>query len=164
MEIEGYFEGFRRFLEEEKGYSPLTTRSYRSDVRELTRFMRSTDVAPEITNVSRELLRSFISYLRRNGAGDSTVARRLHGLRSFWRYLVDSDLVSDNPCSKVATPRYQRKLPSYLMAEETERLLEAAYKNPDVAMAFRDRATLILLVYAGLRRGELLNLRLMTSA
>jgi len=67
--------------------------------------------------------------------------------------------VSSNPCAPIIIPKPQRKIPVCLSSEECRRLLESTDHNHYMMLAFRDRAVLAVLVYAGIRRAELLNIR-----
>ena len=50
-------------------------------------------------------------------------------------------------------------MPPYLSAQECAALLVAAERQGSVLLAFRDKAALATLIFSGVRRGELLNLR-----
>ena len=94
------------------------------------------------------------------GLAGVTIAQRLHALRSLWRYLQDTGVATSDPVRRVSTPKRQHRLPRYLRVEELRALLDAAQRNRIVALAFRDYAILTVLAYTGIRKGELLGLRL----
>ena len=81
-------------------------------------------------------------------------------MKSFGRYLSDRELVSPTVMLRISTPRGTRNLPVYLNEGELRRLLDAAVAQRTARCAFRDYAILATFIYAGLRRSELLNLRL----
>ena len=65
-------------------------------------------------------------------------------------------MLSSNPASGIATPKRERRLPSFLETEEVEHLLEAAKGNKWEMK--RDRAILEMLYSSGIRVSELVGL------
>jgi integrase/recombinase XerC len=99
-----------------------------------------------------------VAYLHECTYARTTIARRLACLRSFFRYATREGITETNPAKALRTPRAGRKLPHFLTAEQTARLLEAPPAND--AMGLRDRAMLETLYSAGLRVAELVGLNL----
>lgn len=150
---------FLLFLDAEKGFSPLTVRAYESDLLQFWRFARAQGAgAPE--RVTTQLVREWIGDLRRRGLAQSSIARHLSSLRSFWQFLVVSERVATNPLLGISTPKRRQALPTCLTVEELELLLRAAGNHRDPVVAARDHAIISMLVFTGMRRGELLALRL----
>ncbi|NLO04753.1 MAG: tyrosine-type recombinase/integrase [candidate division WS1 bacterium] len=160
MLIEDAAREFFVYLHAEKGCSPATVAAYRSDIKLFCEFLRDRETPPEIEAVTQDLLRNYVASMSALGLSPATRARRLHALRSLWRYLELVDLVIENPTRKIATPKRDQRLPSYLSVEEAGALLAACDDNHYVDLAFRDRAILTVLIYQGLRRAELLGLGL----
>jgi integrase/recombinase XerC len=152
--------GFLLHLVAEKGYSRHTAQSYRSDLRLFCAFLTERSAAREVEEVTTESVRSWVVEMKTAGLANATIARRLHALRSFWRYLQDVDLTTRDPLRKVATPKKQQSLPRYLKVDELRQLLDAAQRHTVVALAFRNYAMIALLAYTGIRKSELLALKL----
>jgi len=152
--------GFAVYLEAERGYSPLTATAYCGDLRRFFDFLHSADVPLEPDQVTTALVRGWVVDMHHEGLSPTTIARRLHGLRSFWSYLLACDYVHDDPVRKVSVPKRERTLPRYLTADELEALLEAAQRNKFVICAFRNYAIISVLIFTGMRRGEVIGLRI----
>jgi integrase/recombinase XerC len=92
------------------------------------------------------------------GRVKASTARKLSAIRSFYKYLLRERMVAANPIATTASPKLDRRLPSFLTQEEIEQLLEA----PDLSkpQGQRDRALIELLYASGLRVSELVNLNL----
>ena len=78
-------------------------------------------------------------------------------LKSFYRYLLQDELLESSPVAAVALPKKWARLPKYLSLEEVSRLLEA----PDAATVIgrRDKAILELMYATGLRISEVAQLK-----
>jgi len=50
----------------------------------------------------------------RRGLRDSGRTRHIHALRSFWRFLLQSDLALTNPCGRLSMPHREKPIPHYL--------------------------------------------------
>jgi len=150
---------FLLYLEAELGYSTQTTTSYCYDLRHFFDFLDRHDVAPSPDAVTTAVVREWIVEMHRRGLSSATIARHIYALRSFWKYLVELDHASHNPVAKVSAPKREVRLPKYLGADELRKLLEAAQRSPSVFCSFRNYAMMAMLIFTGMRRGELINLR-----
>lgn len=94
---------------------------------------------------------------RRNGAP----ARRqaLMSVRSFCKWRATRTGAND-PTEGYAAPKRWQRAPRKYSAKELRALFVAAKKNPDARAAMRDTTMLLLLLAAGLRREEIITLRL----
>ncbi|MFP6701972.1 MAG: site-specific integrase, partial [Planctomycetaceae bacterium] len=118
-------EGFLRYLRIERNASPLTLKSYRSDLARLLQFLVSTDAGLcEPQDVSIGQLRAYVADLHQQGYARSTIARRLASLRSLFEYCRREKLVETNPARALRTPRQGRRLPHFLSTEQVAKLLE----------------------------------------
>jgi len=159
MLIELLYEEFLSYLEVERDYSTLTVSAYRCDGKLFLEALAELSVEPKVESVTKQTVRQYIALLRRQGLKSTTIARRLCSLRSFWNYLRDTEYTNYDPFLKISTPKKERPLPTYLTAQECTALLEAAERQRSVSLGFRDKAALATLIFTGVRRGELLNLR-----
>ncbi len=148
---------FLLYLDTERGASPYTIRNYGAEIGEFINFAADRGVRRWI-DVETALIRSWLISLNRASYHPASVARRLYELRSCFRFLVREGLVEENIAGRVRTPRQPRTLPEYLTVEQVFDLLSA----PDVSklLGMRDSAMLEVLYSGGLRRGELLALKI----
>jgi site-specific recombinase XerD len=160
MHISELVDEFCLYLESEKASSPLTITSYRSDIRDFAAFLQSQDVEPDPGEITPQLVRQYLLHLTRRGLKPTTRARRLHALRSFWRFLEDTAQADSNPCQRLSVPKCDKHIPAYLIPEECQALLDATGEQHYTLLATRDHAVIATLVFCGLRRQELLDLRL----
>ena len=150
---------FALYLEAEKGYSPLTARSYCYDLGTFFEYLAGESVECAVEEVTVSRVRGWVVDMHRRGMSKATVGRRLYGLRSFWSYLLECGYTATDPVREVSVPKREQKLPKYLPAEDLEELLQASQQSHSVLCAFRNYAMMSTLIFTGMRRGELINLR-----
>jgi integrase/recombinase XerC len=147
---------FLSYLKYEKNASPLTIKSYKTDLNQLAEYMEERGASfREIDNV---LLRGFLARLQERKNRKSTVARKLAAVRSFLQFWVDKKRLEDNPAKVVSTPKQERPMPSFLSEEEMASFLDLPRSNK--ALDLRDKAVLELLYATGIRVSELVGISL----
>ncbi len=157
MEIAATISSFLTHVRVEKGLSSNTVSAYRRDLVKFDEFARKRKLSLE--TVSRDDLVDFLAGLYRQKLESKTVARHLVTLRNFFRFAQIQELIPEDPCVTLESPKIRRNLPGYLRLEDVERLLI----QPDVKtpIGLRDRAMLETLYSTGLRVSELIGLRTM---
>lgn len=160
------FNRYINYLKAERNASPYTVRNYSSDLvgnykrgskKGFFQFLKLKQI-DSLEKVDKQVLRDYLAYLAEQGIAKASIARKLSAIRSFYRYLVREGILAKNPLEQTASPKLDRRLPSFLTVEETVRLLKA----PDLTtpQGQRDRAIIELFYAAGLRVSELVNLNL----
>ncbi len=134
----------------ERALSHNTCESYRRDLEDFVGFLSSKGI--EAIAASLEDGRQYARSLYRRGLKNSTAARRISALRSFYNYLTQSAITPLNPMALLTGPKIVRPLPHILSVEDVGRLIEA----PDVSSTggLRDRAMMEVMYSSGLRVSE----------
>ncbi|OTG64602.1 site-specific tyrosine recombinase XerD [Acinetobacter sp. ANC 3903] len=147
-----FLQGFRDYLIAQT-VSPHTRNAYLSD---LIQCSECSTVAMQ--DWSSDDISDVLLNLTQQGKSPRSIARSLSALRSFYKFLREQKLRSDNPVATHKTPKIGRALPKDLSEADVEALINA----PDIntALGLRDRAMFEVLYACGLRVSELLNLRL----
>lgn len=84
---------------------------------------------------------------------------RLTAVRGYFKHLTRKHLILYNPAAEIDMPKLPRSLPQVVLsAEEAERVLAAP--DIDMPLGLRDRAILEVLYSTGIRRSELLALKI----
>lgn len=150
-------EAFLEMLAAERGAARLTIEAYRTDLKDLSRFL-----AADAALAETETLRRYFAALAKAGIGARTAARRLSAFRQFFRFLVIEGDRRDDPTQALDAPHLPRALPKHLEEAETGALLAAVgkRKGPEGARLL----CLVELLYgAGLRVSELVGLPLASA-
>jgi integrase/recombinase XerC len=149
---------FVRYLRDQRAYSHNTVDCYTRDIiqfADFTRRLSNSDV--DVKDVRPEEVRAFLAQLGGIGLADSSIARKLASLKSFFKFLVREEAIASNPAAGLRYPRKKRKLPAFLSVSEIERFL--SFEANDF-ISSRDLAILELLYGSGIRVGELVVLDL----
>jgi len=144
-----------RFLEYQRSYrshSPLTVSTYRCDLSQFRRWLvgRSGHL-PEPSAITRELVMQYAVTL--SGRAPATVCRKITVLSVFFSFLMDLGELDTNPARRIPLPKPASRIPNAISEDEAQQLIGAA-ESPF------ERAMLLLMLTAGLRRSEVGAIRL----
>ena len=138
--------------------NPQTRRAYQNDLAGFIRFAGITHPT-EFRQVTRSHILAWRTDLETQILSGSTIRRKLAALASLFEYLCNQNAVLHNPVKGVKRPRVESqigKTPALTNAQARQ-LLGAP--PADTLKGLRDRAILSVLLYHGLRREELTNLK-----
>ena len=147
---------FLRHLERERNASRHTIRAYGDDLNQFSDYLEGVlGRAPRPEGVDHVLIRGFLAELHRRGLKKTSSARKLAGLRTFFRFLCREGVLERNPARALQSPRLEKRIPAPLDEAQVEALLDVP--GDDVA-SVRARALLELLYATGIRCAELVGL------
>ena len=149
---------FLEYLAGTKGSSPNTVAAYRNDLTQLAHFMAS-ERAKGILSSQEELLMGYLVNIKGRGYSPATGARKIASARSFFKYLVASGKLKENPVRNLMSPQVNKKPPRVLTQVEYARLVAVPRSLP-TPEARRDVVMLELLYATGLRASEIVSLQL----
>ncbi|MEO8325119.1 MAG: site-specific tyrosine recombinase XerD, partial [Nitrospirota bacterium] len=153
--MQEFVDRYLTMLQVEQGYAANTIESYRRDLRKLEIFFRTHDIA-DPTHLSKPLWFQFLSSLKAEGLGSSSIARCLASVRGFYKSFERG---KDDPTFEgmlKGTPKQWSQLPKLLSEAEVTRLLNLPIM--DTREDSRDAAMVELLYATGLRVSELIHL------
>lgn len=168
--MRAHLDRYLSFLRHERRASSETVRAYRANLEEWLGFLAERlgrAAAPADLDLAG--LRAFLASLHDHDQ-PVTIARKLAAIRSFYRYLQRSRVVSENVALLLRPKKAPRALPEFLSPEQAAALVEApaADEGPTedtseevaAAEAARDAALLEMIYGAGLRVSEAVGLDL----
>jgi site-specific recombinase XerD len=143
---------FVRYMRDERQLEEQTIRNYLSDLRQVDKFLGG----KAVESITLDDLRAFVRHLKNEGRARNTIKRKIHTMSSFYLWLNVLGIVDSNVAAKVLRllPRKERKQ-NYVWLSEDE--LRVFVTTP--AETVRDQCAFALLAWLGLRRAELLGLR-----
>ena len=163
--MEDSISSFLEHLIVERGFSRNTWEAYRNDLQQFEQFLeerlngRGAGGTPWLA-VDLNLLNQYIVDLRdRKGYRDTTTARKVAAIKSFFGFLMLNGSISEDPTESLGSPRIGRTLPKCLSEDDVTRLLEVA-AQAGTPESNRDATILELLYATGLRVSELVSLNI----
>ncbi len=161
---------FLTYLRAERDASPLTIRNYGTDIAAFRSWLEGKSKQPcDWTRIDQFHLRGYLVHLTERHFDRATIHLKMSALRSFFKWLVRTQRVKQNPLIGLTLPKKARKLPKFLTIHQIEALLNAPLaadatrrarrsRPTDDLPAWRDKAILETLYSAGLRIHELVQL------
>ena len=148
---------YLQHLEKERDVSPHTVKAYARDLEAFTDFCDRHYGDWTWQTVDRLGVRGFLGELQRRGLAKRSAARALSAVRSLYRFLQEHHGVANNIARATKVPKLDKRLPSYLDREQTQRLFEWAETRAggDELGPTRDLAMLELFYSTGVRLSEL---------
>jgi integrase/recombinase XerD len=146
-----------------KGFSPETLRIRRIYIKMFLKWSRGIGVSTP-GRISKRLIGHYqehlFHYRKKNGysLAVSSQYSRLAPLRRWFGWLVRQGYLVHDPSLELELPRLGYQLPSVLTKDEAELVLHQP--NPNTPSGVRDRALLEMLYSTGMRRSELIGLKL----
>ena len=150
------FDAFVIFLSEEKGFSDHTIKSYKNDINKFLSFLLEKSIG--LKKVSKKEIRDFLADQYDLGLSKKTIARRLASIKSFFKFLLNSNYVSYNPTLFLSTPKISKKLPDFIETKMIDELMDQPDHHTEKGL--RDKAILELFYSTGMRLSELINLNI----
>jgi len=148
---------FLHYLKYEKGYSDNTIAAYRNDLNQFLAFLsKKSETWSQVTEKHIALYVQELAHLR---YADSTVARKVASVKSFFHHLVDVGSLIDDPTATLDSPQVKKRSPQTLSKEDIEKLVAAPLKST-TPKALRDAALLNLIYSTGMRVSEVVSLQL----
>lgn len=158
MNNQPYLKGFAAYLKLERSLSENSIDAYTNDVEKLFQFFDANNKEIALTAITLKDLRGFLVWLHELGAQASTQARVISGIKSFFNYLLQEDLIINDPSALLETPKITRKLPDTLNVHEIDALISAVDASKPEGM--RNKAIMEVLYGCGLRVSELTELKI----
>lgn len=155
--------GFLHHLTHHKRYSPLTVEAYAHDLQEFLAFLQEEYGDDRMEEVNFHMLRRYLMHLGERGLEASSIQRKFSSLRSCFKYALRQGVISANPAARIRLPKKPRRVLEVVPASQLNEMLDFPLEDNSF-QAVRDRLIVELFYLTGIRRAELINLRLSNFA
>ncbi|WKD85215.1 Tyrosine recombinase XerD [Polaribacter huanghezhanensis] len=159
MNIELLLEDFCHYSTYIRGVSKNTIRRYRQNISHYARASKITLVS----DITEKNVQTFFLEGRMLKNWKATTYRTYYmTLLVFFRWCIKNGHLEKNYAKDLELPIIEKSLPTKLKKQEALRLLEFAYNYPYTHkyLKYRNHALFSMFLFAGLRKSELLNLKL----
>ncbi|MCL6749038.1 tyrosine recombinase XerD [Prevotella sp. TCVGH] len=147
---------YTRYLKLERNYSPNTLAAYQNDLSWLLSFCEQQEMSP--LDMQLEDLQHFAVQLHEHQIGPTSQARILSGIRSFYKYLLLSGEIEQDPTELLESPHLGERLPEVLSTDEIDQIQKSIDLSKPEGQ--RNKTIIEVLFSCGLRVSELVNLKL----
>lgn len=147
---------YTRYLKLERNYSPNTLAAYQNDLSWLLSFCEQQEMNP--LDMQLEDLQHFAVQLHEHQIGPTSQARILSGIRSFYKYLLLSGEIEQDPTELLESPHLGERLPEVLSTDEIDQIQKSIDLSKPEGQ--RNKTIIEVLFSCGLRVSELVNLKL----
>ncbi len=137
----------------EKGRSPSTILAYRSDLEQLVEFLTKNNKATPDQIVSGDL-DTFRDSLLAQKFTPKSVSRKLNAVKTFFRWLVENNYLTEDLSKGVQHPKVESSLPKFLTPIEYRALRDVVKGDPRIS------AMIELILQSGLRISEVANMKM----
>ncbi len=150
---------FFDYLKYEKRYSPHTIKAYSADLEDFSIFLKATYSTDDLLMVTPEMIRSWLVKLFELSISPRSINRKISSLKSFYRFCFKQGIIQTNPLLKVTSPKQLSSLPAFISGEKMSQLLSSGIFGSDFEST-RDKLIITMLYATGIRRAELLSLKI----
>jgi len=152
IDLKSTKEQFVQYLESRRR-ARATIVAYSKDIEQLTDFLGNLG-KKAVTDISHDELDAFLKKLGSDNYTPKSVSRKINSIKTFFRFLKASSMVSVDPAIEIEHPKYEVKPPRILTKLEYRALRDACRGDA------RTHAIVELFLQTGVRIGELAALTL----
>ncbi|MFH1565960.1 MAG: tyrosine-type recombinase/integrase [bacterium] len=136
-----------------RGKATATVVAYSKDIEQLLNHIENLGktVAHE---VKKEDIEHFLENLRKTSYTPKSISRKINATRTFFRYLVDVKVITEDPAQLISHPKLDPKKPRILSKVEYRALRDTAKTDA------RSASMIETLLQTGVRISELANIRI----
>ena len=155
-----YVSDFIEYLQFEKRYSLNTVQAYTRDLEQFFLYLSTTYSITDVLSVSHIQVRSWLAEFREQGITARSVNRKISTLKSFYKFLLKKGVIKSSPMAKIISPKNTKRLPAFVNEKNMEHLMNVVEFSHDFK-GLTDRLIIELFYQTGMRRAELLGLKLL---
>ena len=152
-------EAFREYLQLERNYSPHTVLAYWNDIVSFESFNSLHFDQHDIDQANYSQIRSWIVSLVDAKVSNVSVNRKMASLKAYYKFLLKTKQIEASPLLKHKSLKTPKKIQIPFSEKEVDAVL-LFMQNPVGFEAVRDKLIVDLLYTTGMRRTELIHLKL----
>lgn len=154
---------FNEYLLSERRYSDKTATAYCFELNRLQKFLFA-EFECGLLGAQKSFIKRFVIWLSKNGQEPRSINRSLSAFRTFYKWCIREGHIITSPISGVRSLKMSKRLVGSVPLEDIRSLFENEFyiKSDSKHSSFekkRDALMLLLLYSLGLRRAELIELR-----
>lgn len=143
------------------GKSTCTTKSYQTDLNDFSEYVKKSGL--DIQNMHYSDFRVWMNNLEERNLSAATRAHKVSTIKSFFKYLSKMEIIDRNPVDSLELPKLPKKQPNVISTDDAKSLISGVdYSSgePKHMTCFRDYAIVATFLFTGVRREELVNIKM----
>jgi integrase/recombinase XerC len=157
--MENFKNKFYDYLLLEKNYSQHTVTAYINDIGFFESFLSDEFEDDNLIRVNYNQIRSWIVSLSDDGISNASINRKVSSLKSFYKFLIKTKQIDTSPLLKHKALKAPKKIQIPFSEKELDMVLnQIMYKEGFEGV--RDKLIVDLFYTSGIRRTELINLKI----
>ena len=157
--MQSNLQAFSDYLQMQKNYSLHTVKAYLSDLREFESYNNENYEQETIDLVVYPQIRGWIVSLVDAGMSSSSVNRKISSLKSYYKFLLRIKQIEQSPLLKHKSLKTSKIIQIPFSEKEIDLVLNQI-KYPDGFEGIRDKLIIDLFYTTGIRKAELIGLKL----
>ena len=150
------FDKYEDYLNYEKNFSKHTVSAYLRDVKVFEKFLAQNDC--KISNeINYSFIRQWIVFLSENKYSKISINRKIASLKSYFNFLVNIDIIESSPLKGHKNLKSSSKIVIPFSEDEIMQVFE---NFNDSKISDRDKLIIEIFYSTGLRREELINIKI----
>jgi integrase/recombinase XerD len=142
-----------------EGISDNTSKSYKSDLEHFTSYLKTKKVHKPI-GISKSLIMRYFETLKSDDIKNSSFARKVSAVKGFILYLIDMNIISENPISSYKPPKKEMQLPKFLTDDEIHKIINAINEEHFPKNYLQFKCLFMMMYHSGMRVSEAVKLPL----
>lgn len=152
-------DAFLSYLKLEKNYSEHTLKAYKRDITDFSVFCLNEFEQSNIDSATYSLIRSWIVSMVNSGLTNRSINRKIASLSAYYRFLLKTEQLVASPLKKHRALKTEKKIEVPFSESEMQKILsQIPFEN--TFEGIRDKLIIEMLYATGMRRAELINLKL----
>lgn len=152
-------QSYKDYLLKEKNYSSLTIKAYVDDINSFNDYLIVNHDQLSLEEINYVHVRSWIVMLVEKKISNKSINRKISSLKSFYKFLLKIKQIDFNPLSKHKSLKVPKKVQIPFSEKELDAVLNFEIV-PDDFESIRDKLIVELFYTTGIRRAELINLKM----
>lgn len=152
------FEYFRKYLASERKYAAHTVSAYLKDLSEFQNFCLAEFDEKDPALAGYPIIRSWLIHLVESGLAPRSINRKTASIKAFYAFLQRSSTIQSNPLSGHKPLKMSQSVEVPLSEQEMRRLIQN-FPRANSFKDLRDQVMIELLYSTGIRRAEMISLR-----
>ncbi len=152
-----HIQSYINHIHYQKRYSVHTITSYNNDISAFFCFLTSAYDNIEIAAVKPTHVRTWLASMKEEEMASKSINRKISALRSFYKFLLQKEVVTTNPVTGIISPKVPKRLPQFIAEKDTEEL----FGETEFEVGFKgqtEKLVMQLLYNTGIRKAELIAL------